>query len=63
MENQIKFVDKKEAGKILGISQVTLRKWLKSDKINLSETTVGLRKRIALSEIEKLKKELTQKNY
>lgn len=53
-----KTVTKKEACGLLGITPPTLDAWLKSDKVNISTIFVGLRKRVLMSEIEELKKNL-----
>lgn len=57
MENK-KSCTKREAAEILGVTPPTLDAWLKSEKVKLSTITVGLRKRVLMSEIEELKKNL-----
>ncbi len=53
-----KTVTKKEAAQLLGITLPTVDAWIKSEKVKLSTITVGLRKRVLMSEIEELKKNL-----
>lgn len=53
-----KTVTKKEACVLLGITPPTLDSWIKSDKVNISTILVGLRKKVLMSEIEELKKQM-----
>lgn len=63
MDNKSMYVSKKTACEMLGISRPTMNNWLKSEKVKLTETAVGLSKRISVKEIEELKKQMEQKNY
>ena len=53
-----KTVTKKEACVLLGITPPTLDAWIESDKVKISTIFVGLRKRVLMSEIDELKKNL-----
>lgn len=53
-----KTVTKKEAAELLNITLPTLDAWIKSDKVKLSTIVVGLRKRVLMSEINGLLKNL-----